>query len=161
MIAHVTCLADDRGVTSIERPIPTDPLADDVVILLVRSAAAAMRRANAALEPFGLRARHYAALRLAQTAHGVAQRQIAQLLGLDPSAVVALVDDLERAGLVTRRADPQDRRTRLVRITKAGSSTLDGAAAAAVTVQQETLAGLSAPDRERFLRMLATVIAGG
>lgn len=49
-------------------------VAEDVVILLSKAAAAALRIANLSLEPYGLRARHYAALRMAATRDGVAQR---------------------------------------------------------------------------------------
>ncbi len=131
---------------------------DDVVILLVRAAGSAMRLANAALEPYGLRARHYAALQLADSERGIPQRQIGALLGLDPSAVVALVDDLERRSLVRRRADPEDRRTRLVRLTSTGRRLLAQATIAARQVQEQTVAALPDADRARFVRMLQAIV---
>lgn len=70
---------------------------EDVVVLLARASGSALRTANAALEPFGFRARHYATVKIAAEGGGVPQRQIGAVLGLDPSAVVALVDDLESA----------------------------------------------------------------
>ena len=66
---------------------------EDVVVLLARASGSALRTANAALEPFGFRARHYATVKIAAEGGGVPQRQIGAVLGLDPSAVVALVDD--------------------------------------------------------------------
>ena len=81
---------------------------EDVVVLLARASGAALRTANAALEPFGFRARHYATVKIAAEGGGVPQRQIGAVLGLDPSAVVALVDDLESLGLVSRQPDPDD-----------------------------------------------------
>jgi DNA-binding MarR family transcriptional regulator len=122
---------------------------DDVVILLVRAAGSAMRLANAALEPYGL---------LADSERGIPQRQIGALLGLDPSAVVALVDDLERRSLVRRRADPEDRRTRLVRLTSTGRRLLAQATIAARQVQEQTIAALPDADRARFVRMLQAIV---
>ncbi len=131
---------------------------DDVVILLVRAAGSALRSANTALEPYGLRARHYAALCLADSGRGVPQRQIGVLLGLDPSAVVALVDDLEQRGLVRRQADPDDRRTRLVRLTAAGRRLLAQARPAALLVQEQTVAALPDAERARFVQLLQAVV---
>ena len=41
-------------------------------------------------------------------------------LGLDPSQIVALVDDLEGRGLVMRTLDPNDRRNKLIVATDDG-----------------------------------------
>lgn len=133
-------------------------IAEDVVVLLARASGAALRRANAALDPFGLRARHYAAVRIAADAAGTPQRQIGMLLGLDPSAVVALVDDLERAGLVLRQPDPDDRRTRLITVTEAGLSLLAQIEAVAQRVQDEVLEALAPDQRARFVRMLQQIV---
>jgi len=134
-------------------------IAEDVVVLLVRASGAALRRANAALEPFGLRARHYAAVRIAaDTPGGAPQRRIGMLLGLDPSAVVALVDDLEAAELVQRQPDPEDRRTRLVSVTPAGLRLLDRVGDIVSEVRDEVLAPLEPGERELFLAALATIV---
>ena len=42
-------------------------------------------------------------------------------MGLDPSQVVALVDELESSGLVKRVTDPHDRRSKLVSATAKGN----------------------------------------
>lgn len=133
-------------------------VAEDVVILLSKAAAAALRIANLSLEPYGLRARHYAALRMAATRDGVAQRQLGLLLGLDPSAVVGLVDDLEKLHLVQRHADPDDRRTRVVVATGAGQRLLEGAPEIPEQVQGEVLAGVAPDERERFVALLAQLV---
>jgi DNA-binding MarR family transcriptional regulator len=91
-----------------------------VGFLLARCSAAAVRATNAALADLGVRARHYALLQSAARPGGSSQRQLAEDLGLDPSAVVTLVDELERAGLVLRTLDPADRRARLVVATEQG-----------------------------------------
>ena len=45
---------------------------------------------------------------------------VAERLGVDPSYVTALADQLESRGLVERRADPADRRVRLLALTESG-----------------------------------------
>ncbi len=130
----------------------------DVVVLLARASGAALRTANAALEPLGLRARHYAALTIAAESGGVAQRQIGALLGLDPSAVVTLVDDLEGRGLVQRLPDPDDRRARLVTATADGIRLLERAGDVAREVRQAALGALSPAERETFVALLRRVV---
>src|SRR5512133_3781584 len=95
-------------------------LADDVGFLMARCGAIAIRSINQALEPLGLRGRQYMVLGLAAEGAGMSQRDIGVLLGLDPSTVVALVDELEHAGFVERQPKPGDRRTRLIAATTAG-----------------------------------------
>ena len=48
-------------------------------------------------------------------------RELAGLLGMDPPNLTAVIDDLERSGLVERQAHPTDRRVKLVVATAAGS----------------------------------------
>ncbi|MEO9330138.1 MarR family winged helix-turn-helix transcriptional regulator [Gordonia aurantiaca] len=48
------------------------------------------------------------------------QRELAQRMGVDKSAMSGIVDDLVEHGLVTREDDPDDRRCRRVTITEAG-----------------------------------------
>lgn len=131
----------------------------DVVVLLARASGSALRTANAALEPFGLRARHYATVKIAAERGGVPQRQIGASLGLDPSAVVALVDDLESLGLVQRLPDPEDRRTRVVTVTAAGRAMLARVAGVARGVQEEALEGLSAAERSTFVSLLQRIVS--
>lgn len=47
-------------------------------------------------------------------------REIARSLGCDPSNVTLIGDKLEQAGLVTRQAHPDDRRSRVLALTDTG-----------------------------------------
>jgi len=97
------------------------PLTDDVGFLLSRASGLVLRATNAALASSGLRVRSYSVLLLAcDTAEGVSQRDLAEVLGLDPSQVVLLVDELATSGLVERKPSAIDRRTKLVRGTDDG-----------------------------------------
>ena len=73
---------------------------DDLSFLLARANALSLAAGNAALAQHGLRARSYSVLALAAGDARPSQRELAELLRLDPSQVVALVDDLQRRGLV-------------------------------------------------------------
>ena len=124
---------------------PTAALTDDVGFLLSRASGLFVRASNAALVSYGLRVRSYSVLLLACAADdGVSQRDLAGTLGLDPSQVVLLVDELAESGLVERRPSSSDRRTKLVVATEAGRSLRTEAVRevdAAVTAQLADLTG--------------------
>ena len=134
------------------------PLSEDLGFLLSRASGAVVRTTNAALVEHGLRVRQYSVLVLAcETADGVSQRALATVLGLDPSQVVLLVDELTAAGLVERRPDPADRRTRLVVATAAGRRVRGLAGTAAAAAVGSPMALLDEADRQ-VLRELLTRI---
>jgi DNA-binding MarR family transcriptional regulator len=89
-------------------------------------------------------------------------REIAQAAEVDPSAATVAVDRLERRGLAERRANPGDKRSRLVHLTEAG---LQAAAAARriLTEPPPALAALGAEDLAALSRIFATMTgkAGG
>jgi DNA-binding MarR family transcriptional regulator len=134
-------------------------LTDGVGFLLARGSGLLARAGNAALVPFGLRVRSYSVLLLAcQSEEGISQRDLAAVLGLDPSQVVLLVDDLAAGGLVERRPSPSDRRAKLVAATAAGRSVRAQAAAAVGAAEDQQLAGLSAGERRTLHDLLLRVV---
>jgi DNA-binding MarR family transcriptional regulator len=135
-------------------------LQDDAGYLLSRGGAMAVRAFNDAMEPLGLRTRQYAVLAHIAEHGDSSQRRVAEALDLDPSTVVALVDDLERAGWAERKQNPQDRRTRLIGATPAGRRVLQTAAGVVGALQADLLGPLSAEERAVLLALLRRVIAG-
>jgi DNA-binding MarR family transcriptional regulator len=67
----------------------------------------------------GLRPTHNAVLRYLDE-DGTRTSELARRSGLTRQALTQIVDDLERLGYVTRRADPSDRRAKLVVYTGRG-----------------------------------------
>nr|WP_246514540.1 MarR family transcriptional regulator [Neoroseomonas soli] len=57
---------------------------------------------------------------LSESGDGVSQKDLAALVGIEGSSLVRLIDILVAQGLVERRTDERDRRTRLIFLTKAG-----------------------------------------
>lgn len=116
---------------------------------------------NAALQRSGLRLRRYALLRYLATVEGAAQRELSQELGYDPSAIVGLVDDLERLGFVERRPAPDDRRRRIVALAPAGHDFLRDSDEVARGVTDELLAPLGSEEREMLHVLLSRVAHTG
>lgn len=143
--------ASDTGLRASE-------LTDDLSFLLARANAIALAAGNAALAAHGLKARSYSVLTLAAGQARPSQRELAEFLRLDPSQVVALVDDLQSRGLVERRPDPADRRANVVVATEAGRALAAAARESAQSAEERVHAQLSSEDRETLgvlLRALA------
>lgn len=86
------------------------------------------------------------------------QLALAHHLGIDKTAMTYLVDDLEAAGLVTRRPDPADRRRRQVVVTPTGLTALERSRDALRGVEDRLLGALR-PDERALLRHLLARVA--
>ena len=85
--------------------------------------------------------------------------QLAELEGLPSPAVTRLADKLEEAGLVTRRANPADRRGILVVATAAGTDLLARRAEVGTAWLAERLDALSESDHACLERVVALLEA--
>src|SRR5690242_15799276 len=85
-------------------------------LLMIKLGRITMHRFTEALVPFGIRPRHLAAL-IELRDHGeLTQQSLCGQLHLDPTNLVAVLNDLERRGYAKRRRDPTDRRRHLVQV---------------------------------------------
>ena len=71
--------------------------------------------------------------------------------------MVAIVDELEQRGLLERRANPNDRRVRLLHLTDTGRQLLQQAFAQALTYEQQISAPLSTQERDQLLDLLERI----
>lgn len=112
----------------------------------------------------GLRTRHIIALTLLRDFGEQGQAGLAESLGIDPTNVVALLNELESVGLVERRRSPLDRRRHTVVLTEAGSARLAEAEGALAALEHRMFAGLDDDELTRLhdlLQRAAAVTAGG
>src|SRR3954451_18375030 len=120
----------------------------------------AMRRLRAAHAAHHLKPRQFQILGLLHDHGALAQRDLVQTMGVDPSSLVTLLNPLEADGLVARERDPADRRRHLVTLTSAGERQLADAAAAQAQTEDALFASLDEQQREH-LRALLLVLADG
>jgi len=106
------------------------------------------------LDAHGLSMWGYVALSRLATGPAETQLALAAAIGHDKTRLIAVLDALERDGLLTREPDPRDRRARLVRITPAGAERHASAMAAIRAMEDELLGALSADERETLLAVL-------
>ncbi|MBU3995609.1 MAG: MarR family winged helix-turn-helix transcriptional regulator [Actinobacteria bacterium] len=113
---------DTTAISSEASRWAASTLASDLSFLLARSNALSLAAGNAALRAFGLKVRSYPVLALVCDDLRPTQRELADVLRLDPSQVVSLVDELEGRGLIERQVDDRDRRAKVLVPTAAGRS---------------------------------------
>jgi len=133
---------------------PPEQLADQLGYLMNWAATRSRRAFVTALTPLGLSPPQYGLLVIAHANPGATQQQLAELAQIDPSTMVARIDELERAGLAERRPHPDDRRKRAIHLTARGEQELARARAVAAQVGEDLLAPLSARERAEFTRLL-------
>ena len=80
------------------------------------------------------------------------QAALAERIGADKTRIIATLDTLQEAGLITRDPDPADRRARILSITGAGRATRKSAQREIQRGEERLLARLTAADRQAFLR---------
>ncbi|HEY8699971.1 MAG TPA: MarR family transcriptional regulator [Arthrobacter sp.] len=129
-------------------------ITNDVGFLLAKLRANASVLNNQALAEFDLKERSYSVLILANSGLEPTQRELADFLSLDPSQIVALVDELEKRGLVTRAPGKQDRRAKTVTATAKGSHLLLAAGEAVHRAEAEALAGLAEDETAQLKALL-------
>lgn len=116
-------------------------------------------RTAEALDSIGLTPALFALLNVLGAREGAIQQRLSSDMGIDPSAMVALIDKLESAGLAKRRRRAGDRRAWEIAITPKGRRTLERARRLATQVEDEVLGGLSAADRRQLLTLLRRALS--
>lgn len=140
---------------------PNGSLADDLGFLLSRASGVVARAASAELAELGLRIRSYSVLGfVSDSGDGLTQRRLATLLGLDPSQIVALVDELEARELVTRTPDPADRRHKLIVATDDGHRLRAEAAQRVEQSHNRCFAHLPQRRRDELRQVLRQIVFG-
>ena len=123
--------------------------------------ARAHQRAHAlfqdALAPLELTPKSFGALSVIKDRGPLSQAALGGTLRVDRTTIVAVVDELERAGYIERGHNPADRRVHSLGVTAAGSDALRVAERAAGASQDDLLAGLHPGEREQLQDLLARI----
>jgi DNA-binding MarR family transcriptional regulator len=138
---------------------PPEPLASATGFLLSWMGRKTASGFAAALQPLALRPPQFGILNLVETHPGITQQELVAGSLIDPSSMVAVIDELEELGLAERRKHPKDRRKHAVHLTAKGKRTLARAREAVDRFADELLAPLDPEERET-LRLLLRKLAG-
>ena len=127
--------------------------------LLSKMGTIAQKRFSSRLEALDLTPRMWGTLNVLEAAAPITQHGLCKYIGMDPSSMVATIEDLEKKGLVERRAHPSDRRAYALHVTDAGRETLSRGRDVVQEVQDELLAPLDDAEREQLRSLLLRLVA--
>ena len=88
---------------------------------------------------------------------GINQSGLAEILELEPISVGRILDRMEEAGWVERRADPADRRAHRLYVTARARPVMQRMMALGQAVWEDAFAGVPEEDRRRVLELLLLV----
>ncbi|HUN31232.1 MAG TPA: MarR family transcriptional regulator [Trebonia sp.] len=132
---------------------------DDVLGYLLKHAHLALeQRTDAALADVGLTARDLGVLRVIAGGEARSQREVATVLGVDRTSMVALLDALESRGIVARKPSERDRRRNVVELTQDGRSLFQRAEQRSIEVEQAFTAALGEAGGAELRRALRAVL---
>ena len=139
---------------------PPQELLANTAFLLARLGTAIKTQALDEFEQAGFSMYHYSVLALLGEGDCSAQATIAQMLGLDSSQLVGVLDGLEGQGLVERRRDPNDRRRHAVSLTAEGKRQLIRLRAIGKSIEETVLEPLDEKSRTALRASLEQIASG-
>ena len=137
------------------RPGPPEEV--QIAFLLTRLGSRQGTAFGELLRPIDLRPKQFALMNIVALADGPSQQEVGARMELDPSGLIATIDELEERGWLERRRDPSDRRRNVVVLTETGAAKLAEGRAAARRRAEELTAPLSAKERRALRDLLAKI----
>jgi DNA-binding MarR family transcriptional regulator len=116
------------------------------------------RQVEAAAAPLGLRARELLALQHLRDRGPAAQQALVELIGVDATNLVAILNSLEDAELIKRRRDRSDRRRAIIELSAEGEQVLAELDYSLQRLDDTLLVGLTAPEREQLKALLGRIV---
>lgn len=109
------------------------------------------------LKPFGMTRAKYATLARLERQDGLFQNELAEILEVQPIAMVRLIDQLSAESLIERRPDAHDRRCNRLFITVDGRAQLARLSGFKEQLGKELFDGIADDDLRHLLRTLETL----
>jgi MarR family transcriptional regulator, transcriptional regulator for hemolysin len=148
------------GVTT--KPAQTDaestPLVGNLAWLLSRASHGLTTELTAAMAAVGISPRGHCILSTAMTGE-YTQIELAHAVGLDKTTMVVALDELEAAGLAKRLPSSEDRRARIVAVTKAGERKVAQGEQVVEQIQADVLSSLPAREQKALIDGLSRLVS--
>jgi DNA-binding MarR family transcriptional regulator len=128
-----------------------------LAFLLAQIGAHGAARFAERLAPLGLTPPHAGILRILGSQPDMPQRALSDMLGIFPSRLVLLLDELEQRGLVERHASRTDRRSHALRLTPAGNDQLQAIGRVGRQHEEDLCAGLTESERGHLRTLLEKI----
>jgi DNA-binding MarR family transcriptional regulator len=125
--------------------------------LLAQVGAHAAKQFGERLEPLGMTPPQAGIVRMLARAGGLSQRDLAERLGIHPSRLVALLDEMETDGLVVREANSGDRRLYSLQLTAAGRERMAELSRVARRHNEALCSALTSDERVALEKLLGRI----
>jgi DNA-binding MarR family transcriptional regulator len=142
------------------RPRVTNPASDPsagLAFLLSQVGAHSAARFAERLGSLKLTPAHAGILRALRQADGLSQQALGEKLGVFPSRLVGLLDELEERGYIERRDSPTDRRSYALYLTKTAREVLEQIGRVSREHQDALCAALDASERAQLAELLGRI----
>jgi DNA-binding MarR family transcriptional regulator len=126
--------------------------------LLARAGALSRQRWTAMLGQFDVNPSQYKVVLCLAERGPLGQRQLADMIAIDPRNCVPIIDSLAERGLVAREIDPSDRRRRVLGLTGQGKRLAYDLTAIGDQIEADVLRPLDPAERALLRRMLAAMV---
>jgi DNA-binding MarR family transcriptional regulator len=125
---------------------------------LNRAAGIVRRMAEEELAPHGISPKHYGILSTIAANSPLTQQSLGEMLRIDRSTIVQLVDELEAKGAVVRGATPGDRRAYSLELTDAGKALLEVTGPRMLATQERFFGPLRPGEKKELHRLLTKLL---
>jgi DNA-binding MarR family transcriptional regulator len=116
------------------------------------------KRTDEALRVAGLRAAHLSVLAALKDGAGKTQKELAILTDVEQPSMAQLLARMERDGLVTRTASPDDRRSSIVRLSLEAMQRLEPGRDVLRRIDADACGSLSPEERDMLVKLLGKLI---
>ena len=110
---------------------------------------------------FGLTRAQWRALKRLHISEGLRQNELAEYLEMEPVAVGRVIDRLQKAGFVERRADPSDRRAWRLHLTRRSHAVVGDMEHISTELFNQAQHGISAADMKTMIGVLTRMDTSG
>lgn len=135
-------------------PLPRDKAPSSLAFLLSQVGVYSSQRFGEAIAEIDLNPPLFRVLNVVDAAEGRSQQAIGEAIQAPASRMVAIVDELERRGLVERRPCPGDRRIRALHLTAVGRGVLERGRRIAREHDKRMTKGMNAEEHRRLVELL-------
>ena len=109
------------------------------------------------LEDTGLSTGQPKVLAYLKSHEGNCQKEIAQVCQMEPSSLTVLLNRMEKQGMIERRYQGGNRKTRYIYLTEHGRTLARQVVERFYEVERRAFAGISEEDKEAFFRVCAEI----
>lgn len=135
---------------------------DKVAILMKKTALAIEKLSNHALAPYDLTHTQYKILMLLYHNQGrpIRQIDIESHFSMTNPTVTGILQNLEKKGLVERIANPDDKRSKLLRLTESAVRMKAELYALGESLEKQVTKNLTGDERKQLVNLLKKILAG-